>query len=107
MIGEPISRWTSAEVVVDEFERLVLTEREPFIYRERSDTREHVVLPQDTLAALAGDYFAPLPRACGYWWAIAEFQPHPIVDPTEPLATSRILLIPSVAALEEFLGATA
>ncbi len=104
MIGEPISRWTSTDPVVDDGGRLVLSDREPFAHRERPDTREHVVLPEDTLAALAGDYFAPLPRACGYWWAIAEFQPQPIVDPTEPLAAGRILLIPSVAALEEFLG---
>lgn len=107
MIGEPISRWTSAEAVVNDRGRLVLTEREPFVYRERSDTREHVVLPQDSLAALAGDYFAPLPRACGYWWAIAEFQQQPIVDPTEPLAVGRVLSIPSVEALEEFLGTSA
>jgi hypothetical protein len=104
MIGEPISRWTSTDPVIDDAGHLVLTEREPFAYRERLDTREHVVLPEDTLAVLAGDYFAPLPRACGYWWVIAEFQLQPIVDPTEPLTVGQVLSIPSVEALEDYLG---
>ena len=33
--------------------------------------------------------FAPLPLACGYWWAIADFQPDPILDPTLVLETGR------------------
>lgn len=104
MIGEPLSRWSRSEAVVDDIGRVVLTEREPFVFREREDTRTHTVLPGDSLAVLAGDYFAPLPRACGYWWAIAEFQVEPIVDPTQPLTVGRILTIPSIAALEELLG---
>lgn len=104
MIGGPISRWADIAPIADDRGRVVLPEREPFSCEERADTRRHTVLPGDTLAVLAGRYFAPLPRACGYWWALCEFQPEPIVDPTLSLATGRVLHVPSVAALEEYLG---
>jgi nucleoid-associated protein YgaU len=104
MRSGPISRWATAIAAVDDAGRVVLTERTPFAFVERADNREHTVLPGDTLAALADTYFDPWPRACGYWWAIAEFQREPIVDPTRPLEVGRVLAIPSVAALEDFLG---
>jgi hypothetical protein len=40
-----------------------------------------------------------LPRACGFWWAIADFQPDPILDPTLRLEPGRRLFIPSVRVL--------
>jgi nucleoid-associated protein YgaU len=104
MTSEPVSRWSAAMPVVDDDGRVVLTERPPFSFRERADSRSHQVLAGDTLAALAGSYYAPWPRACGYWWAIAEFQVEPIIDPTRPLEPGRVLTVPSLAALEEFLG---
>jgi hypothetical protein len=84
--------------------RLFLTEREPFRFSEFADTRLHLVAEGDTLFHLAGTYFAPLPRACGYWWAIADFQPQPMHDPTLALPMGNRLFIPSVRALEEFLS---
>ncbi len=103
----PVSRWSDAAPYTDASGRVVLGEREPMVFRDRPDNRIHTVLPGDTLAALAGEYFAPLPRACGYWWAIAEYQPEPIVDPTEPLAVGRVLVVPSHEALEAFLQGAA
>lgn len=87
--------------VLDEQDRRFLSEREPYRFREHTDTRVHVVVQGDTLASLAGRYFAPLPRACGYWWAIADFQPDPIVDPTLVLASGRRLVIPSLRVLTD------
>lgn len=99
----PVSRWGGAAPYADESGRIVLGEREPVSFRDRPDNRTHTVLPGDTLAALASGYFAPLPRACGYWWAIAEYQLEPIVDPTEPLAVGRALIVPSLDALDAYL----
>ena len=104
MIREPRSRWSGVAPIRAADGRVALPEREPLGFRDRADNRSHVVLPEDTLAALAGLYFDPLPRACGYWWAIAQFQPEPIVDPTLPLAVGRVLVVPSVAMLESYLG---
>jgi hypothetical protein len=57
------------------------TEREPFRFRAFPDNRQHVVQQGKTLFSLAGRYFAPLPRASGLWWVIADFQPDPVHDP--------------------------
>ena len=80
---------------------LHLTEREPYRYKAHTDNRVHVVVQGDTLWDLAGRYFAPLPRACGFWWAIADYQPDPIVDPTITLEPGRRLSIPSLRVLTD------
>lgn len=87
--------------VLDDAGRRMLTEREPFRYRPLADSRAHRVVEGDTLFDLAGRYFAPLPRACGYWWAIADFQPDPLVDPTLALAVGTTLVIPSCRVLTD------
>ncbi len=87
--------------VRDDGGRIFLTEREPYRFQEHTDTRVHVVAQGDTLFALAGRYFAPLPRACGFWWAIADFQPDPVIDPTLELEPGRRLFIPSLRVLTD------
>lgn len=94
------SRYASCLGVTDDDGRLVLTERELFAFRDLPDNRVHVVVQGDTLWHLAGRYFVPLPRACGYWWVLADFQPEPIVDPTLELEAGRTLYVPSAATLE-------
>ncbi len=95
------SRHTFTSGVRDAAGRLHLTEREPYRFRPHRDNRVHVVVEGDTLWDLAGRYFAPLPRACGFWWVIADFQPDPIVDPTLALEPGRRLFIPSMRVLTD------
>ena len=95
------SRYAFSAAVLDDAGRLFLTEREPFRFRAFPDTRQHVVQEGDTLFALAGRYFAPLPRPSGLWWVIADFQPDPIHDPTLSLELGRVTIIPSVRVVTE------
>jgi len=95
------SRFTFCAAYLDDDGRLVLTEREPFRFRAFADNRQHVVRAGETLFTLAGRYFAPLPRASGLWWVIADFQPDPIHDPTLSLELGRLVFIPSVRVLTE------
>lgn len=95
------SRFTFSAAVLDEDERLLLTDREPFRYRALPDNRQHVVKEGDTLFSLAGRYFAPLSRPSGLWWIIADFQPDPIHDPTLWLEVGRVLLVPSLRTITE------
>jgi len=95
------SRHSFALGLRDGLAQLFLTEREPYRFREHTDTRIHVVAQGDTLFDLAGRYFAPLPRACGFWWVLADFQPDPIVDPTLELEAGRRLFVPSLRVLTD------
>ncbi len=61
----------------------------------------HVVAQGDTLFSLAAHYFAPIPRAAGLWWIIADFQPDPVHDPTIRLTPATTLVIPSVRTILE------
>jgi hypothetical protein len=87
--------------VLDIAGRRYLTDREPYRYRVLPDYRVHTVVTGDTLFDLAGRYFAPLPRACGFWWAIADFQPDPVIDPTLLLDVGRVVVIPSTRVLTD------
>jgi len=94
------SRYQFCQGVYDENEHLYLTDREPYRYVDHPDNRVHMFVEGDTLFSLAGKYFAPLPRACGYWWVIADFQPSPIHDPTIRLKVGTRIIIPSLRVLD-------
>lgn len=87
--------------VTSETGLLHLTDREPYRFKAHADNRVHTIVQGDTLFDLAGRYFATLPRACGFWWVIADFQPDPIVDPTIELTPGRKLFIPSLRVLTD------
>jgi hypothetical protein len=95
------SRHSFALGVRDDYGRLFLTEREPYGFHDHTDNRLHVVAQGDALWSLAGRYFAPLPRACGFWWVLADFQPDPIIDPTLELELGRRLFVPSLRVLTD------
>ncbi len=95
------SRHSFTVGIRDDAGRLFLTEREPYGFQEHTDNRVHLVAQGDTLFSLAGRYFAPLPRACGFWGVIADFQPDPIIDPTLELEIGRRVFIPSLRVLTD------
>lgn len=95
------SRYTFTSAILDDEERLFLTDCEPFRFRSLPDNRQHVVKEGETLFSLAGRCFGPLPRPAGLWWVIADFQPDPIHDPTVALEPGRVLVIPSVRTVLE------
>jgi hypothetical protein len=95
------SRYIFCLGVRDDTGRLYLTDREPYRFKAHSDNRTHRVVQGDTLFSLAGRYFAPLPRACGFWWVIADFQPDPIIDPTLDLSIGTDIFIPSLRVLTD------
>ena len=100
------SRHSFCRAVQDGRGHLYLTDREPYGFVGHADNRQHLVVQGDTLFSLAGYYFVPLPRACGYWWAIADFQPTPIIDPTCDLTVGTTLHIPALRVLTDVILGT-
>ena len=82
---------------------VVLTDREPYGFRQLSDTRRVTVKERDTLWGYAAIYFASdnIIRPNDLWWVIADFQPTPIVDPTIRLTPGSTIHIPSIRVLFE------
>lgn len=93
------SRYRYCVEYKDEDENLYLDEREPFRYVESKDNRFHTVSEGDSWWGLAHVYFAGIPRSCGVWWLLCEFQPQPIIDPTIRLNIGTIIIIPSLQML--------
>lgn len=79
---------------------LYLSEAVPYAYRDLPDNIQHNVKEGDTLFNLAGRYYVGMPRPAGFWWAIAQFQPDPILDPTVKLSPGSVVVVPSLATLQ-------
>jgi len=78
-----------------------LTEDEPYRYQNLVDNAVHTARSGDTWMSLAGFYFKGMVRPAGFWWAIADFQPVPVVDPTVPPAMGTVVYIPSLRTLRD------
>lgn len=99
------SRHTFCLAWFDSAGRVYLDDRSPYGYRAFADNSVHVVLEGETIWSIAGQHFAPHPRAAGLWWVVADFQPNPIHDPTIALVAGSLLVLPSLrTVLEEVLG---
>lgn len=96
------SRYTFTFGLTDEAGRFYLTDREPYTYRAIADTKQHIVKEGETLHTIAAaNYRAISARPDGLWWAIADFQPTPILDPTIALTPGSVLHVPSARTVAE------
>lgn len=96
-----LSRYAFSEAYTDDAGDRVLTDPEPYRYRDFEDNRIHIVAEGDTLWSLAGRYFQAFDVPEELWWVIADFQPDPIHDPTLLLAPGRAIVVPSVRTVLE------
>jgi nucleoid-associated protein YgaU len=95
---DPLSRYkytTRATNLAETVSRTYLFAREPIAFEDDEENTTHVVRAGETLQTLATKYFGSYPDAATLWWVIAEFQPTPIVDPTQKLKPGALLVIPS------------
>jgi hypothetical protein len=101
------SRYNLGELYKDASNRSYTGLRGRILFADTDDIVPHVIEAGDTLWSLADRYYGGLiDNDVNYWWAIADFQPEPINDPTIMLVPGQIILIPPletiVAALEEY-----
>lgn len=98
------SRYQFSTLLEDEYGNKYLTDPVPFRYRDLPDNIFHIVKEGDTLHNLAARYYRdlanlPIVSAANYYWAIADYQPEPIIDPTCKLEVGRMMVIPSTNTL--------
>lgn len=72
-----------------------IDEREPFRYREELDNIPYRAKQGDTWWGLATFFFPGLPRPCGMWFLLCEFQPSPVIDPTIVIKEGTLIIAPS------------
>jgi hypothetical protein len=92
----PNSRHLIAPMVtrVDDGLTFVL-DREPFRFVPRPDNRRVVVEEGETWHNLAATHLQPISRAQDLWWVICDFQPTPVLDPTQQPIPGSVVFIPS------------
>jgi hypothetical protein len=93
------SRYRYCTQYTDSDGKLFIDEREPFRYREETDNRFHRARLGDTWWGLAHIYFQGIPRPCGLWWLLCEYQPDPVIDPTIVIPENKMVIIPSMRVL--------
>lgn len=91
-------------IVKDASDRLKLSLRARLEYDQEDDDIVHEVAPGDTLWTLASQYFNGMPYANTLWWAIADYQPEPILDPTVRLEPGTLVVIPSPTLVQDALS---
>lgn len=98
-----LSRHSFTFGVSDSSERLHLTDREQFRFRDLPDNRTHTVHGGESLHSIASRMFPNFPRPAGLFWVIADFQPNPIHDPTVMPEPGTILIIPSERTVSDLI----
>jgi hypothetical protein len=71
-----------------------------FYFQKFSDTVEHICTEGETLFNLAAMYYREaFPYANLMYWAIADFQPIPIIDATVVFKAGQVVYIPSIQTI--------
>ena len=81
-----------------------LASREPLAFQDHKDNVLYVVESGDTLWRIASRHFLGFPEPSNMWWAIAEYQPTPIADPTLKLRPGSTLILPPTNVVGAFIG---
>jgi nucleoid-associated protein YgaU len=97
------SRYRWSEQFQDEDNRSILSLRSTLDFAAYPGSMVHITEEHDTLESIAERYYEGMGEAAMLWWAIADFQPEPILDPTLRLTPGTKLLIPSAAVVQSFL----
>lgn len=106
---DPTSRYRTTDILVDDTEAsidqtLLYASREPLQFQDHPENTVHTVEAGDTLWRLAARHFAGFSEPSNMWWAIAEYQPTPIGDPTLQIKPGTLLILPPPSLVGAFLG---
>lgn len=107
------SRYRFCSGLIDQKGRVYFSSPEPFTYLDLPDNRVHISTSTDTWESLADRYFAAMAGPLALvgmepshlYWILCDFQPEPqpdaAFDPTLRIPPGTVLVIPSVATVQE------
>jgi hypothetical protein len=100
------SRYLLSDVYIDDADRVYTAPRNRLFYSPDVDNVvAHTVEDGDTLKSIAFTYYRDKGfRGTTFWWAIADFQPTPILDPTCKLKVGELIFVPPLNYIEQALG---
>lgn len=94
----PTSRTRLCSGIIDDDGDLVLTDPEPFLYRELPDNITHPVVQADTWQSIAYRYYGD----ALLYWVVVDFQPAgPVYDVTVALVPGERVVVPSLRTVQE------
>jgi hypothetical protein len=96
------SRYHAADLLQTSEGNLRYALRKNLEYLGGEEDIPHEIIVGDTLHSLAARYYDGMGGA-ELWWAIADYQPEPIIDPTVQLTPGDILLIPAPYIVQDFI----
>jgi len=77
---------------------------DPISFIDDRENIMHVITAGDTLEALSDRYYDGFKDPQDLYWVIAQFQPRPIMDPTQQLPSGTVLVLPSPALLNNIVS---
>jgi hypothetical protein len=82
--------------------RKYLTDIQPFLFEELTDTTPHVVVGEQRIEDVAAIHYQVYgEEAYLLGQVLAQFQPEPLFDPTVPLVAGSTVFVLSLRAIEE------
>lgn len=97
-----LSPYRFCQVYVAADGRRHLTDIVPFAFEELPDTREHVVVGEQSIEHVAAMHYQVYgEEAYLLGQVLAGFQPTPLFDPTIPLVPGTTIFVPSLRVVEE------
>jgi hypothetical protein len=103
MFLEELSRYRVAELIKDADESLSWTVPRTLEYNGGADDDiHHEVQLGDTWHLLAHKFYGPDFGGARLWWAIVDYQPTKVIDPTVALKPGDIVVIPSPLTIQTF-----
>lgn len=103
MYLDELSRYRAAELIKGDDDSFTWTLPNFFEFTGEDEDIFYEVQPGDNWHLLAYKFYGREFGGANLWWAIMDYQPTPIVDPTIALSPGSVLVVPPPKRIQEFL----
>jgi len=99
------TRYDDAYIIKDINGNDIVVPRAFFRYKEIDDNIIHIAKDNESLWEIATQYYSDvLQNPSLHYWIIADYQPEPILDPTQTMVQGRTIYVPSIRTIETLIN---